>query len=88
MQQGGGGGRAADIPLATLTFLGINIGIFILQMLIPMDMGMFAIAAAPILQGQVYRIVTAALMHLGLMHILMNMMSFFYMGIGLVRLET
>ena len=75
----------ARVPLTTLTFLGINIGVYVIQMLIPVPLSWFAIAAAPVLHGQVHRLVTSALMHMGILHIVMNMMSFYYMGLSLVR---
>lgn len=85
-----GGSRVQEalqgFPLGTLTILAVNIGIFVLQSLFDFSVAEYAIAAAPvILKGQIYRIYTAALLHGGLMHIGMNMMSTASLGSGLVR---
>lgn len=74
------------IPLGTLTILAVNIGIFVAQSLFDFSVGEYAIAAAPVLyNGEIYRIYTAALLHGGLMHIGMNMMSAMSLGSALVR---
>eukprot|EP01138_Halocafeteria_seosinensis_P007151 gb/GECG01007312.1/.p1 GENE.gb/GECG01007312.1/~~gb/GECG01007312.1/.p1 ORF type:complete len:296 (+),score=11.46 gb/GECG01007312.1/:1-888(+) len=86
--EGSSGSRVQEalngIPLGTLTILAVNIGIFVAQSLFDFSVGEYAIAAAPVIyNGQIYRIYSAALLHGGLMHIGMNMMSVMSLGSAL-----
>lgn len=77
----------AAIPLATMFFLVVNTGLFVLTELVPLEVGKYSIGAYLVLMKlQWHRLITSAFFHGGLMHIGMNMMSLFYLGASLERL--
>ena len=77
----------AAIPVATLFFLAVNIFVYILTAVEMINASDGAISAyLVIFKWQWYRMATSAFLHGGLMHIGMNMMSLYYMGISLENL--
>jgi membrane associated rhomboid family serine protease len=86
----GGDGRrsrlaewASSVPLVTLTIFAICVAVFVADNLGDFNANMRDFALVPYLavqRGEVYRVVTAAYMHGGLMHIGMNMMSLLALG--------
>ena len=64
----------------TILFGIINVVIFVLQLLGMMSYSIFAIVPSLVRQGQVYRLVTGALMHASYSHITANLLSFFNIG--------
>ena len=91
--QRGGGGRLCEamggVPLVTLVLLVVNVTVFVAQYV--GDFGVFLSTAAisPVLvlyYQQWWRIVTAAFTHGGLMHIGMNMLTLYQLGMGVETL--
>ncbi|CAM9388826.1 unnamed protein product, partial [Phaeothamnion confervicola] len=71
-------------PLATLTVLVVCVVVEVVVFLFEPDMLGYALNARSVLYaGEYYRILTAAVMHAGLRHILFNMMSMCAIGSGL-----
>lgn len=82
---GGNGNRVAtylaNIPAITKVLLGINISIHALIFILSGNLNHFAINAnLVVVDGEYYRIVSAAFVHSGIMHIGMNMMSLLQLG--------
>ena len=74
------------IPPATLFFLALNIGVFIGTGLWTFNLGSVSISSYYVLYKlELYRMISAAFFHMGLLHIGMNMMSLFFMGPHLER---
>jgi len=81
----GGGNRVGDflssLPVVTRIILFVNVMIHILIFLTSASLGNFSISANLVLnKGEYYRIITAAFVHVGLMHIAMNMSSLLQLG--------
>ena len=72
-----------SIPLITLSLLILNISIHGIIFLFSLPINWFAISAYQVFNGQYYRIVSAAFVHNGIFHLLMNMSSLIQLGIGL-----
>lgn len=71
----------ASIPLITKLLLFINIAIHIIIFLFSFSIGNYAISAEFVIYHQeFYRIVTSAFVHVGLLHIGMNMSTLFQLG--------
>ena len=76
----------ASVPLATLALLGTNLAVHGLLFLTSFSPGHLAIAADFVLRrGEIYRLLSAAFVHGGLLHIFMNMSSLLSLG---AHLET
>ncbi len=59
----------------------IHLGTLLLGILTDFDLiSIFGVSGSAIAQGQVYRLVTAVLFHLGLFHLLMNMLVLYLLG--------
>lgn len=81
----GSGNRMQDlmnsITIFTKILLGFNIAVEIIIFLFSIDIGVFAISSYQVLyKYEFYRIVSAAFVHVGLLHIAMNMSSLFQIG--------
>lgn len=75
----------STVPLATLLFTGICLGLYVYSGILEQPTNEFVLGALPVITKlQLYRIVTAAFFHGGLMHVAMNMFSFFALGSSLV----
>ena len=73
------------IPLVTVFLLGLNLSIHACVFLFTMDIGAFTLHPYRVLYfSEYYRCVSAALLHGGAMHILMNMMTLFSLGSSMV----
>lgn len=78
------------VPVVTYTLMAINIGVYLLGMVVGPD-SLWAIGAS---QGQLiehdptqaYRLLTSMFLHLNLLHISANMFSLFFVGILVERL--
>lgn len=71
----------ASIPIVTRSLLFINILVHVAIFLTDFPIGMVSISAAQVVvRGEYYRIISAAFVHLGIMHIFMNMMSLYQLG--------
>lgn len=69
------------IPLVTKSLLIVNISIHALIFLFSIDIGLFAISARQVIyQYEIYRIASAAFVHIGVMHIFFNMSSLLQLG--------
>jgi membrane associated rhomboid family serine protease len=75
------GGRASTTPVVTYTLIAINVVAFLLQ---SADRGLerrYALAAFPVAaDGQYERLVTAAFLHYGIAHLLLNMWALYVVG--------
>jgi membrane associated rhomboid family serine protease len=81
-----GGGRS---PVVTMAFMAICIAIFALQYmlanahqgrLVEAYTNRFDLYGPPVRQGEWWRIITSGFLHANEIHILMNMMAFYYLG--------
>lgn len=76
------------VPLITLSVLLINVIVYVADNLgdYGKNIATFAIQPVAVIERwELYRIISAAFVHGGLMHIGMNMMSLYQLGSGLVR---
>lgn len=75
------GGRVSTTPVVTYTLIAINVVAFLLQ---SADRGLerrYALAAFPVAaDGQYERLVTAAFLHYGIAHLLLNMWALYVVG--------
>ncbi|NLN70048.1 MAG: rhomboid family intramembrane serine protease [Chloroflexi bacterium] len=78
-------------PVVTIILVAITVGVFILQHLLLMATGIDFIGLfgkkvnEAIMQGQVWRLLTPALLHGGILHLVMNMYALFIIGSRLER---
>lgn len=75
------------MPLVTLVLIFVNVLVYVCDNLgdFSANTATFSISAASVLsQLELWRIVSAAFVHGGIMHIGMNMMSLYQLGAGLV----
>ena len=74
-----------SVPLTTLLFLFINISLAICTGVGLLSSGDYSIGGYTVwYKLELYRIITSAFFHGGLLHVAMNMMSLYYLGISLV----
>lgn len=73
----------SKIPIITVGLLVFNCGIHAIIFLFSLPVNYFAISANQILRGEYYRMVSAAFVHGGAMHIFMNMSSLLQIGASL-----
>jgi membrane associated rhomboid family serine protease len=90
-QPNGGQNRLREvvdaIPLATLFLLVVNVAVYGLTVAVPLNIGEYAISAYLVAYKlELHRMITAAFLHGGLMHVGMNMMTLYYIGAALERL--
>jgi membrane associated rhomboid family serine protease len=70
-----------SIPIFTKILLGFNIAVEIIIFLFSWNIGVFAISSYQVLYNyEFYRIMSSAFVHVGLLHIAMNMSSLFQIG--------
>lgn len=70
-----------SVPIVTLTVFVINVAVHVLVFLTSARLNQFSINAHLVLNdGEYYRVVSAAFVHGGVMHIFMNMSSLFQLG--------
>lgn len=85
------GAYATYVPYVTWAILGINIGVYLLDMLLAGSTNLFGFGGGPLVeagavyaplvaQGEWYRLITAAFLHLGLLHIAFNMYALYLFG--------
>lgn len=85
------GAYASYVPYVTWAILAINIGVYVLDMLLAGSMNLFGFRGGPLVdagavyapfvaQGEWYRLVTAAFLHLGALHIAFNMYALYLFG--------
>ena len=69
-------------PIVTYILMGINILVFLLGILGFRDYILinFGVARAPVINGQIYRLITGAFIHADIMHILFNMYALHIIG--------
>lgn len=73
------------VPLVTLAVTALNVICFAISTVSSVQLSSFTIAALPVIyESQWYRLITSAFLHANFMHIMMNMFSFYYMGMSLV----
>ena len=74
------------VPIITLIILFINILVHVIIFLFSINLSNVAISyQLVIVKGEFYRIVSAAFVHAGIMHIFMNMSSLIQLGVTLER---
>jgi len=85
------GGPTADRPMVTYTLLGITLVVYLLQMLSQALLGVDYPAALGmkvnelIVSGQIWRLITPALLHGSILHLGFNMYALYILGPGLER---
>lgn len=72
--------RIGGLPIGTLILLIVNVSIHGLIFITSFPQGLFAISADYILHGQLYRLLSSAFVHGGILHIFMNMSSLISVG--------
>jgi membrane associated rhomboid family serine protease len=88
------GGRVVAGSYVTWTLLGLNIVMFVLQQVMPIESKLSMLPAAVALDGQWYRLLTSAFLHYGVFHLLLNMWALYVLGqpleqwLGRVRFAT
>eukprot|EP00903_Cladosiphon_okamuranus_P018372 g16901.t1 len=89
MMRGNGnslGERADQVPLCTLSFATLCVGIHVYNFLFDTKTrNFFLVPSRVIYLGEYYRVITGALLHGNLMHIMFNMMSFLSIGSDLEK---
>jgi membrane associated rhomboid family serine protease len=73
----------SKIPFVTTSLLALNCFIHAIIFLFSLNAGEFAISADLVLDGEYYRVISAAFVHGGIMHIFMNMTSLLQLGASL-----
>ena len=73
----------SKIPFVTSCLLLFNSGVHGAIFLFSLNINQFAISANPVLKGEYYRVISAAFVHGGIMHIFMNMSSLLQLGASL-----
>lgn len=73
----------SKIPFVTISLLALNCFIHAIIFLFSLNAGEFAISADLVLDGEYYRVISAAFVHGGIMHIFMNMTSLLQLGASL-----
>lgn len=53
---------------------------YLVSVLLGLDFSAVCLAPTPVLHGQVYRVLTSAISHGGLLHLVLNMMAFLPLG--------
>ena len=84
----GAGGRfdefLTQIPVVTRALLVVNVAVHVVIFVFSLSLNTFAISAHLVLDdSEYYRIVSAAFVHAGLMHIFMNMSSLLQLGLSI-----
>lgn len=79
------GGRVTDKPYVTWVLLGLMVLGFLAQSVNGEVTGLFAMWGPGVLQGEWYRLVTAAFLHGGTMHLLFNGFAMYMVGVPLER---
>ncbi|MBV2364288.1 rhomboid family intramembrane serine protease [Streptomonospora nanhaiensis] len=75
------GGRVADRPLVTWVLLGLMGLGFVAQLAVPQLVGLLGMSGYyAVVDGQWYRLLTAAFLHGGVMHLLFNGMALYVLG--------
>lgn len=74
----------SSVPVITRALLVINVSVHVVIFVFSWSLNRFAISANLVLgSGEYYRVVSAAFVHAGLMHIFMNMSSLLQLGLSL-----
>ena len=79
------GRERAGTPVVTYALIAINVLMFILQMAIGNLERQLALWPPAVSDGQFYRLVTAAFLHYGVTHLLLNMWALYIVGPPLER---
>jgi membrane associated rhomboid family serine protease len=85
------GAYASYTPYVTWAILGINIAVFAIDLLLTGSLNLFGFSGGPLVvagavygpsvaDGEWYRLITAAFLHLGLLHIAFNMYALYLFG--------
>lgn len=75
----------AAMPRVTRTIIAANVAVFILNMVGIAKMDSFGMIPVMIANGEWYRLITAAFLHGGLLHIAFNMYALYFLGPDLER---
>ncbi|WP_308124224.1 rhomboid family intramembrane serine protease [Mycolicibacterium xanthum] len=76
------GGRqpGSSVPVVTYTLIGLNLAVFVLQRVIPGLENELVLWPRAVALGDLYRLLTSAFLHLGILHILFNMFALYFLG--------
>jgi membrane associated rhomboid family serine protease len=77
--------RTAGTPVLTYGLIAINVVMFVLQKTSDEVFQRFAMWSPGVATGDVYRLLTSAFLHLGIAHLLLNMLALFFVGPALER---
>jgi membrane associated rhomboid family serine protease len=75
-----GGRQRSATPVVTYALIGINVAVFIVQMASGSLEKQLALWPPAVADGQLYRLVTAAFLHYGATHLLLNMWALYVVG--------
>ena len=76
------GGRQlrSSVPIVTYGLIGINVLVLVLQKMSPEVTDVLVLWPPAVAGGEVYRLLTSAFLHFGLMHIAFNMLALYFVG--------
>lgn len=72
-----------DAPVLSYTLIGVNAAMFLAQNLLGGLDRELVLWSPAVADGQIYRLVTSAFLHYGLLHLLLNMWALYVVGPGL-----
>jgi membrane associated rhomboid family serine protease len=74
------GGRRTNVPVVTYALIAVNVAMFVLQTASKDVERQLVLWAPAVAHGDLYRLLTSAFLHYGLMHILFNMWALWVVG--------
>jgi membrane associated rhomboid family serine protease len=74
------GGRLTTKPVVTYALIAINVAMFVLQTASPEVQRRLVLWTPAIAHGDLYRLLTSAFLHYGVMHLLFNMWALYVVG--------
>ena len=83
--RGVAGGQAGAMPVVTYALIAINVLMFVVEAVTPGLQQKLVLFAPAVADGDLYRLVTSAFMHYGIVHLLFNMYALYIIGPALER---
>ncbi len=77
--------RPVTTPMVTYVLIALNVVMFVVQLAVPAAKGELVLWPLGVAHDEVYRLLTSGFLHVGLMHILFNMVALYFTGPALER---
>jgi membrane associated rhomboid family serine protease len=74
------GGQLRWVPVLTYVLIAINVAMFVLQTMSTDIQGELVLWSPGVAQGDLYRLISSAFLHYGIMHLLFNMWALYVVG--------